>query len=160
MKIYVKSVNKWIEVSKEEHDNYYRDINAYRRTQQNHGRCTCPHQKYYMCDMDCYNCSYKRTDEMVSLDNAATENEELSFMDMQADPESDTAEIVLDKIYFKSLLERVFELMPEARSIGIMHLMGMTDTQIAAELEMPRTTMKSRLKKLRDILDSELSDIF
>lgn len=36
-KIYIKSINEWIETTKEEHDNYYKDINAYRRTQQNHG---------------------------------------------------------------------------------------------------------------------------
>lgn len=45
-KIYIKSINEWIETTKEEHDNYYKDINAYRRTQQNHGNCICSRQKY------------------------------------------------------------------------------------------------------------------
>lgn len=45
MQIYLRQMNKVIEVSKEVHDDYYRDINAYRRTQQNHGRCACPKGK-------------------------------------------------------------------------------------------------------------------
>lgn len=58
-KIYIKAINEWYETTKEEHDNYYRDINAYRRTQQNHGNCACPRQKYFYCDMDCCTCKYR-----------------------------------------------------------------------------------------------------
>lgn len=53
MQIYLRQMNKTIEVSKEVHDDYYRDINAFRRTQQNYGRCVCPKADYRYCDMDC-----------------------------------------------------------------------------------------------------------
>ena len=51
MHIYLRQMNKTIEVSKEVHDDYYRDINAFRRTQQKHGSCVCPKANYRYCDM-------------------------------------------------------------------------------------------------------------
>lgn len=36
--IYLKDLHQWVPVSKVDYDNYYRDINAYRRRQQEHGR--------------------------------------------------------------------------------------------------------------------------
>mgnify|MGYP005821545883 CR=1 FL=1 len=40
-KIFLKSSKQWLPVEKTDLDNYYRDINAYRRRQQAHGRRIC-----------------------------------------------------------------------------------------------------------------------
>ena len=48
--IYIKERHVWVPVSKSDFDNYYRDINAYRRRQQEHGRCVCPASKRYLPD--------------------------------------------------------------------------------------------------------------
>lgn len=162
MKIYVKNVNKWIEVTKEEHDNYYRDINAYRRTQQNHGRCTCPHQKYYMCDMDCCNCAYSRSGDMLSFDYSVSDDEdkETAFINMFQDISANTEQIVEDKIFIENLLNKICELMPEAKLIGEMRLAGMNETQIAEKLGVPRTTMRSRLEKVKNNIFKNFSDFF
>lgn len=44
-RIYVKESKSWVDVNKEFYTNYYRDINAYRKRQQEHGRCVCPASK-------------------------------------------------------------------------------------------------------------------
>lgn len=36
-RIYIKESKRWVEVNKEFYTNYYRDINAYRKRQQEHG---------------------------------------------------------------------------------------------------------------------------
>ena len=51
--IYLRSANLRVPCTKQQFDDYYRDINAYRRTQMNHGRCVCPPSKWLHCDMDC-----------------------------------------------------------------------------------------------------------
>ena len=161
MKIYVKSNKKWIEVTKEQHDDYYRDINAYRRTQQNRGCCVCPSKKYYLCDMDCCNCEYRRSGRMVSADCGIYDDEgnELTLLDSIADT-YDTEEIISDKLALRLLLERLDELMPDARKIGELRQAGMTDGSISKEIEIPRTTMISRLNKVRKLLEKEFPEFF
>lgn len=38
-RIYIKKSKRWVDVNKEFYTDYYRDINAYRKRQQEHGRC-------------------------------------------------------------------------------------------------------------------------
>lgn len=38
-RIYIKESKSWVDVNKEFYTNYYHDINAYRKRQQEHGRC-------------------------------------------------------------------------------------------------------------------------
>ena len=40
--IRIRSTGELVPATKEEFDAYYRDINAFRRTQMNHGCCVCP----------------------------------------------------------------------------------------------------------------------
>lgn len=67
--IYLRATMQRIPCTKEQFDDYYRDINAYRRTQQNHGRCVCPPSNRLSCDMDCYSCPYHTLGDMSSLDS-------------------------------------------------------------------------------------------
>lgn len=57
-RIYIKESKSWVDVNKEFYTDYYREINAYRKRQQEHGRCVCPASKRYLCDMDCMTCPY------------------------------------------------------------------------------------------------------
>ena len=59
-RIYIKESKSWVDVNKEFYTDYYRDINAYRKRQQEHGRCVCPASKRYLCDMDCMTCPYTK----------------------------------------------------------------------------------------------------
>ena len=156
-KIYIKSINEWIETTKEEHNNYYKDINAYRRTQQNHGNCICHRQKYYYCNMDCYSCKYYVSNDTGSLDcKYEDENgNETSLVNMIPDDGKDAESIVTDKLFLKLLFERLDELMPEAKLIGELRLKGQNDNVISQQMNMPRTTMLSRLNKVKKILEKE-----
>ena len=60
-RIYIKESKSWVDVNKEFYTNYYRDINAYRKRQQEHGRCVCPASKRYLCDI-CYETHQKAKD--------------------------------------------------------------------------------------------------
>ncbi|WP_158563138.1 hypothetical protein [Agathobacter rectalis] len=40
-RIYIKESKGWVDVNKEFYTDYYREINAYRKRQQEHGRCVC-----------------------------------------------------------------------------------------------------------------------
>jgi len=73
--IYLKDLHQWVPVSKTDYDNYYRDINAYRRRQQEHGRCICPASKRYLCDMDCCTCRFHKGGDELSLDYTVTDEE-------------------------------------------------------------------------------------
>ena len=50
-----KEIIEWekVEATKEQFNDYYRPINAYRKRMQSHGRCICPASKRLTCNMDC-----------------------------------------------------------------------------------------------------------
>lgn len=50
--------------------------------------------------------------------------------------------------------------MPDAQKIGELRQQGMTDSKISDELELPRTTMISRLNKVKKILEKEFPEFF
>lgn len=74
-RIYIKEAKRWVDVNKEFYTNYYRDINAYRKRQQEHGRCVCPASKRYLCDMDCFTCPYAKAGDQLSLDNTVSDGD-------------------------------------------------------------------------------------
>lgn len=49
--IYIRGMKERIPVTEQEFDDYYRDINAYRKKQQRHSRCVCPQSERLLCDM-------------------------------------------------------------------------------------------------------------
>ena len=157
MQIYLRQMNKVIEVSKEVHDDYYRDINAYRRTQQNHGRCACPKANYRYCDMDCCTCKYRRAGDTLSLDCPATndEGDEETMLERMVDEASDTVEIAADQLLLETLIKRMDELVPGIFRAFELRQNGLSDTEIAQELDIPRTTLLSRMKKVTATLTEE-----
>lgn len=165
--IYIRSTKECVPVTKEDFDNYYRDINAYRRTQQNHGRCVCPPSKRLSCDMDCYGCPYHTPGDMSSLDSGRIDNEgsEMSWLDelQEEMPDLQTpspADYVSDILYMRQILDRLREIMPQAIEIGRLREMGLSDTAIASEIGIPRKTFTDRIKKATVILQKEFPEFF
>lgn len=74
-RIYIKKSKSWVDVNKEFYTNYYRDINSYRKRQQEHGRCVCPANNRYLCDMDCMTCPYAKAGDQLSLNNTVSDGE-------------------------------------------------------------------------------------
>ena len=85
--------------------NYYRDINAYRKRQQEHGRCVCPASKRYLCDMDCMTCPYVKAGDQLSLDNTVSDGEgnEKSWLDDMPDESAAIAELMEDAELLRAL---------------------------------------------------------
>lgn len=73
--IYLRSTRERIPCTEQEFHDYYRDIDAFRKKQQRHGRCVCPVAKRLDCDMDCVTCPFSRAGDSLSLDYTATNDE-------------------------------------------------------------------------------------
>lgn len=160
--IYIRSTGESIPVSKEEFDNYYRDITRYRQKQQEHGRCVCPRSRWLTCDMDCLTCPFHRAGDERSLDykNTADDGSEEAWIDMLPDENPLIEEIITEAAEAKELYCRLCELMPEAIEIGRLRLSGMTDTAISREIGIANTTFRSRIQKVKKVLAEEYPDFF
>lgn len=165
--IYLRSTKQRVPCTKKQFDDYYRDINAYRRTQMNHGRCVCPPSKRLMCDIDCNCCPYHTCGDTSSLDNSYIydEGNEMNRLDhlQKKMPELQTPSVedfTIKSVQMREILTRLCEIMPQAIEIGKLRQRGMKDTQIAEEINTPRMTFIYRLKRAREILKKEFPEIF
>ena len=166
-RIYIRSANLRVPCTKKQFDDYYRDINAFRRTQMNHGRCVCPPSKRLMCDMDCCTCPYRTSGDISYLDDSLADDEgkEMNWLDhlQEKMPDLQTPsleDIAADGIEIQRLFARLCELMPQAIEIGRLREQGLSDTAIAGEIGIPRKTFTDRIKKAESILKAEFPEFF
>jgi DNA-directed RNA polymerase specialized sigma24 family protein len=161
-KVYIPRLKEWVDVTKEQYYGYYRDIWATRKRAQAHGQCMSPRSKLWLCDGDCLVCQYRAAGDTLSLDYTyENENgEEFTMLDKLEDETVRIEDIVTDKVILEQLFHRLDAIMPDARHIGELRLAGLTDTEIANFLGMPRTTFRSRIKRAEEILKREFSDMF
>ena len=160
--IFIRSTGERIPVSKEEFDNYYREINAFRQRQQYHHKCVCPANKRLSCDMDCFTCPYRRAGDSISLDYCMTDDEgnEKAMVDTIPDSSPLVAELVTDRIVLEALVARLTEIMPQALEIINMRLDGLTNTAISKAIGIPRKTFTDRWNKAVAIVKKDFPDIF
>ena len=67
--IYIRSARQRVYVTKEQFEEYYREINTFRMKQKRHKRCSCPKARILDCDMDCGNCPYAVLGDTDSLND-------------------------------------------------------------------------------------------
>lgn len=161
-RIYLKATRQWVEVSEEYYRDHTRYHDALRKRQQSHGQCVCPKNKFWLCDVDCLTCEFRRAGDMLSLDYTV-ENEDgdaCSPLDNLADPAPSIEEIICDKAELDQLFARLNELMPEAVEIGRLRQDGLSDEAIAEMIGIKRTTFLSRLKKAKEQLAAEFPNRF
>jgi DNA-directed RNA polymerase specialized sigma24 family protein len=161
-KIYLPHEKQWIEVNEEQYHAYYRDIWAARKRAQKHRQCMCPKSKLWLCDGDCLICKFRAPGDSLSLDlKYKNENgDERSLLDKLADQSASIEDVVTDQIMLDIFFQRLGEIMPEARRIGELRLEGLTDTEIANAIGIPRTTFLSRIKKAMEVIKREHPDLF
>lgn len=159
-KIYLKDLHQWMAVSKTDYDNYYRDINAYRRKQQEHGRCVCPASKRYLCDMDCWTCRFHKAGDELSLDYTVTDGEgnEKSLLDDWPDDIPGAVSILEERELLDALHHRMDKLDPDSRRICDLVRRGCSERDSAAELGLPRNTYAYRRDKLLAALAEYLKE--
>ena len=131
--IYLKDLHQWVPVSKTDFNNYYRDINAYRRRQQEHGRCVCPASKRYLCDMDCWTCRFRKAGDELSLDYTISDEDgnEKSWLDDLPDDSPSAQSILEERDLLDSLIRKLDELDPDGRRICELLLQNKTEREIA-----------------------------
>ena len=159
--IYLRSTKERIPCTKEEFDNYYRDIHAFRMKQQRRGNCVCPKKKELSCDMDCATCPFRRVTH-YSLDVSVTDDagDERTWMDLLEDPSPLISDIVADTERLTQLFLKLNELMPQAIEIGKLREQGLSEDAIAERIGVGRKTYAYRLKKVKSILEDEFSEFF
>ena len=66
-KVYLKGMDKWVDVTKEFYYEYYRPIWRKRKNMQDKNVCRCPKDRFHLCDGIC--CGYEFYDTVIfSLD--------------------------------------------------------------------------------------------
>ena len=159
-KIYLKDLHQWVPVSKTDFDNYYRDVNAYRRRQQEHGRCVCPASKRYLCDMDCCTCRFHKGGDELSLDYTVTDEDgnEKSWLEDLPDDRLSTQSVMEDRELLDTLLHKLDELDPEGRRICELVMEGRSERDCGKEMGMARNTFVYKRDKLFAALADYLKD--
>lgn len=159
-KIYLKDLHQWVPVSKTDFDNYYRDVNAYRRCQQEHGRCVCPASKRYLCDMDCCTCRFHKGGDELSLDYTVTDEDgnEKSWLEDLPDDRPSAQSVMEDRELLDTLLHKLDELDPEGRRICELVMEGRSERDCGKEMGMARNTFVYKRDKLFAALADYLKD--
>ena len=160
--IYIRSTRERVPVTEQEFNAYYRDINAFRKKQERHGKCVCPANKRLDCDMDCETCPFRRAGDSLSLNYTVTDEDgnEKSWMDDLADDNALFEDIVSDEIELKRLFSRITELMPQAIEVGILRQSGLNERKIEQQTGVPRKTTSDRIKRLKKIIEKEFPEFF
>ncbi len=159
--IYLKDLHLWVPVSKPDYDNYYRDINAYRRKQQEHGRCVCPASKRYLCDMDCWTCRFRKAGDELSLDYSITDEDgnEKSWLDDLPDETPSAQSILEERDLLDSLIRKLDELDPDGRRICELLLQDKTEREIAEIMGISQqSTINYKKRKAFETLRNLMSD--
>ena len=159
-KIYIKDLHQWVPVSKTDFDNYYRDINTYRRRQQEHGRCVCPASRRYLCDMDCCTCRFHKGGDELSLDYTVTDEDgnEKSWLEDLPDDRPSAQSVMEDRELLDTLLHKLDELDPEGRRICELVMEGRSERDCGKEMGMARNTFVYKRDKLFAALADYLKD--
>jgi len=153
-KVYIPSTHQFIPVTKEFYYEYYRPIWRIQKEAQKHGQCMCPRSKLWRCDGCCLDCPYHASGNVWSLEY---EQELMGYK--RDDPSSHIESITTDKIIMQKIFKHLDELFPEARYIGELRMEGVSDRDIADLIGIPRSTFRSRLKKIEALFRDEYGDI-
>lgn len=161
-RINLKATRQWVDVSETIYREHTRFYDVFRKKAQFHGQCVCPKNKFWLCDVECFNCEFRRGGDMLSLD-FTLENEDgdtCTPLDSIPDKSPLLDEIICDRTALEQLFKRLQELMPEAKEIGRLRLQNISDEAIADLLGVKRTTFRSRLSKAKEVLAAEYPDFF
>ena len=155
--LYDKTLKEWVEYPEEVYRELERLRNRIRHQEQYHKRCYCPWKKVWLCDANCEACEFHKKDLVTQ--EREDENKVVRLEDTLADS-VDMEVYVADSHYYGQALERLYEIMPEAREIGRLKREEKTNEQIAQVLKIPRMTLYRHMRKAKRLLMNEFSDLF
>ena len=156
--IYLRSTRERIPCTEQEFRDYYRDIDAFRKKQQRHGRCVCPAAKRLDCDMDCVTCPFSRAGDTLSLDYTATndEGEERPWLDDIPDAFAEVDVKVEEAELLDALHLLLSTLAPEELAICKTIMADLSERAAAASLNISRKAFTCRRDKVLTYLKDSL----
>ncbi len=156
--IYLRSTRERIPCTEQEFHNYYRDIDAFRKKQQRHGRCVCPEAKRLDCDMDCVTCPFCRAGDTISLDYSTTDEEgnEKAWLDDVTDTLAEVDEEAEENELLDALHLLMNALTPEERAICKTIMEELSERAAAASLNLSRKAFLYRRDKVLANLKNSL----
>ena len=149
--IYLKPTHQWVEVPDEYYQDSTRKNDALRKRMQYHHRCSCPRNKWWLCDGACFDCEYHiTTNDCISLDNIISDSDgnERSLLDNLADPSQDLYSILENHELRAALYAKFNELNQEGRRICELVISGKSERDCAKEMNMARNTYVYRRNKV------------
>lgn len=149
-----------IPTTKEAFDEYYRPINAYRKTEQRHGRCMCPTKMHLLCNMDCATCKYRISGDTESLNAKVDYEGDEDHIDLIEAPGSDFVPDLLNAELIRELHRKVDELSPEYQQICRSIMAGKPERDMAVEMNLSKTSLHRRKEKALTILREALKNYF
>lgn len=157
--IYLRSTKECVPCTKDEFNNYYRDISAFRQRQQYHGKCVCPQSRRLTCDMDCETCPFHRNDTF-SLEYTVCDDEgnERAKADEIADPSAAIDTYLEEEELFHALHSLIQMLTPEEQKICSAIMDNLSERSAATALGMSRNTYVYRSDKMLERLKNSLKN--
>lgn len=162
-RLYFKDNNdgkgEWVDVPDDLYTEYMRYRDRTRKRMQGRGECDLPKEKFWYCDGDCVGCKHRTYGRFTSLDEPLRTDEsgeDYSLLDVIGDPHADFEDKVVDKLYYRQIIDRLIDLYPEAITIGELRVKGKTDNEIAEIIGVNRTTFRSRIEKVKKQIYEEM----
>ena len=161
-KVYLRAINKWVEVSEAVYYEYYRPIWNHRSREQYHKRCMCPRKLDWICDADCDKCRFHIGDFTVSLDCAVEtcDDEQLSYSDILEGNEPEPLDAICRDELVKDLYAVLGKLNNEDFMIATGIMEGKTQREIAKDCGFENNSSVSwRKNRLMEHLREALAEL-
>ena len=148
--IYDKTLRTWIDVPEDFFREYDRERTACRRRMQDHGRCSCPRDKWWLCDTFCEECEFRRAGDLLSID-APEGDGSVDMLDQQEATGPRMEDVVADRDLLARMVKRLRELDPEADAILALWQEDCTlsDRAVARALGRSQRTFADQMKRYR-----------
>ena len=149
-RIFDRNLKEWFEVPADYYKEYDRERTAFRKRMQDHGRFCCPRDKWWLCDMFCEDCEYRRAGDLLSFD-APEGDGSVTLLDQQEADGPRMEDVIADRDLLARLIKRLRELDPDADTILAMWQEDstMSDRAIAKALGRPQRTFADQMKRYR-----------
>lgn len=147
-RVYDKNLKQWFEVPEEEYRDFDRNRTNTRKREQFHHRCICTRDKWWLCDMMCDDCEFRRAGDTLSL-NAPEGDGSVSMLDQQEASGPRMEDVIADRDLLSRLIKRLRELDPDADRIIQMLGEEMSDRAIAERLGRKQRTFADQMKRYR-----------
>lgn len=141
--------------SKELYNEFMRPLWVEAKQEERSRRCSVSNGKGKLkrCTEDCSKCEKLREGSVLSLDEFQKDGIEEAYT------ENDAAEIAVEMILLEELTKVLDELDPEGRRICELIKEDLSDRKIAAELNMAKSTLSDRKRKLLAKLNKRLDGL-